>query len=198
MPFDGSDGSALLPIGFGFGGPFAHFFLVSPFNGLAQLQLCGFAVPFTQAAGTPVFFATVPVTFGSVFVGCNPGIVFTPFGTGLVAPIFFPLQIAGPSIFQQGHPVSRMVQSSSMLPVYHTSAMPMRAGVIPRYAIPVTRALPAMGLRGTPAFGTPMMGLPGTRMPTTTVYPMGAPGHPVAVPAHPVVLPVHPVVPVHP
>jgi hypothetical protein len=184
-PFDGSSSSALLPIGFGLGGPFAHFFIVSPFNGFAVLQACGFAVPFTQAAGTPVFFATVPVTFGTAFIGCNPGIVFTPFGTGLGAPIFFPLQIAGPSIFQQGHPVSRLVQSSSMLPVYRTSTLQRQAGVIPRYTIPAPAALRPMGTSATSAMGLPGMHLPGT------VRPVAAPAHPVALPAHPV-LPVHP------
>lgn len=202
MPFDGNDGSALLPIGVGFGGPFSHFFIVSPFNGFAQLQLCGLQVPFIQAGATPVFFATVPVAFGSnFFLGCTPGVVFTPFGFGTVSPIFFPLEIAGPSIFQNGHPVSRMVQSS-MMPVYGRTALPVhRVTSMPGYsALPAYRLtrpiLPAMP-GSMPTMALPTSHLPGIVVYPGTARPLTVPAHSAGLPAHPV-MPVHPVLPVHP
>lgn len=173
-PISGDDGFAFTPVGFG--GPFVHFFAISPFDGFGSLQFCNFNVPLTQAFGAPVFFGTVPATFGfgQSFFGCNPGFLFTPFGIGQTNPFFFPIEIAGPGFFQGGVPRRRFFPPGIAGP----GIFPQRTGAV---SMPVFRtngstmfrapALPGMtvapGIRGT-TFGTgvqavPVMGMPSAR-----------------------------------
>ena len=150
------DGSfAFSPIGLQ-SGPFTHFFFVSPFDGLGLVQFCGLQFPMTQVVGAPVFFVTVPVTLGTVLLGCNPGVVFTPFQAqfGQTTPIFVPIVVAGPSIFNNGGerrrrplmpgmtaPVNQTqslpVNRTQPLPIYRTQPLPSRVN---REPMPVNRA----------------------------------------------------------
>lgn len=158
-------GFAFMPVGRH--GRFEHFFLVSPFDGFALLQLCGFEFPLHHAGGTPIFFVTVPITLGTAFLGCNPGLAFTPFqaGIGILNPIFFPIEIAGPGIFQNGgdhhgrHPLSApaygtRAYGTPAMPVYQTPAMPVyRTPVTPVYqtpAMPIYRTSTGMPVSGSP------------------------------------------------
>jgi len=143
-------------------GRFAHFFLVSPFDGFGLLQLCGFEFPLHRAGTAPVFFVTVPITLGTALLGCNPGLSFTPFqaGIGVLNPIFFPIEIAGPGIFQNGgdhhrrHPLSTTAPaygvraySTPGMPVYQTQAMPIYRTST---GMPIYRTSTGMPVLGSP------------------------------------------------
>jgi hypothetical protein len=184
-PITGDGGFAFLPVGLD-DGPFSHFFLISPFDGFGSVQLCNFSVPLHRAGRSPVFFVTVPATLGTTLLGCNPGLIFTPFAAGLgeLTPIFFPIEIAGPGIFQgnNGH--------------HHRHPMPA-AGMQSPYGAPLYRTAPAMSVyaapRSLPVYrttmptttinGMPVMRMPGTRIPATRMPSSGMPimGKPAAV-----------------
>lgn len=155
-PLAGDGGFAFVPVGDG--GPFTHVFLISPFDGFGDLQLCGGEFPLLRAGFSPVFFVTVPVTFGTVLAGCSPGLFFTPFAPGLgqLNPVFFPFEIAGPGIFQHpGFPHRRHPMITGM-PVYRTapamSAYPNVPVIRGGYTnAPVVRGYPAVpAVRGYP------------------------------------------------
>lgn len=152
------DGFAFVPVSRH--GRFAHFFLISPFDGFALLQLCNIEIPLHRASAAPVFFVTVPATLASEFLGCTPGLAFTPFeaGIGTLTPIFFPLEIAGPGIFQGGgdrhrrHPLSSG-GTTSAYPAYRTTTYP----VYPATALPVYRTTTtAVPLQRVPVNGAPV------------------------------------------
>jgi hypothetical protein len=142
-------GFAPIVIGPGLGGPFMHFFFVSPFQGVALLQLCGFTTPFVQAPGTPVFFVTAPMTLGTLLLGCTPGVAFTPFGISQAAPIFFPLPIAGPN------PIPNNPRRRP-LPISH----------MPVYSAPAPIGIPRVGV---PRVGFPHIGIPHVTVPRVSV-----------------------------
>jgi hypothetical protein len=183
----GFDSFGFLPIGVvpGVNSPFMHFFFVSPFEGVGLVQLCGFTAPLVQAGATPVFFVTVPVTLGSVLLGCTPGIAFTPFGFAQVTPIFFPLQIAGPNIFQ--NPTRRRIQngvqgpvSRSGVPVHRMPVMPVnRMPVMPVNRMPVmpVNRMPVMPVNRTPVMPVNRTMIPIYRMPQTVGVPRAVMPH---------------------
>lgn len=163
---------------------FIHFFLFAPFDGVGLLQLCGFDVPFLRAGGAPVFFVTVPVTLGTALLGCEPEVEFTPFGIGQVEPIFFPLEIAGPSFFQNNdtHHRRRPLNALSTpafgtygSPAYRTTTMP----AYPTTTMPVYRtpAVPVYGTSAMPLYRAPGINVP--RNPGTAKAPPAAAGPPV-------------------
>lgn len=157
VPLSGDGGFAFAPVGAG--GPFMHFFFVSPFDGFSTLQLCNFSVPLTHAGGSPVFFVTVPATLGTLLLGCNSGFVFTPFGIAQAAPIFFPIGIAGPGFFENGGHNRRIP-----LPAEPTTVQDnrVRMPVYPQQTMPVYRsgATPGNPARTMPVYRVPVMGLP--------------------------------------
>jgi hypothetical protein len=161
-----------LPIGIvpGTNGPFMHFFFVSPFSGIALLQLCGFAAPLTQVPGTPVFFVTTPLTLGTVLLGCTPAIAFTPFGLGNVTPIFFPIEIAGPGIFQTP------TQPRGMAPVPGAPRVVPPGLGVPRIGVPPI-GVPRVGVPrvGVPPIGVPPVGVPRAGVPRSGVPRVGVP-----------------------
>ena len=174
---------AFMPVGRH--GRFAHFFLVSPFDGFGLLQLCGFEFPMHRAGGTPVFFVTVPITLGTALLGCNPGLAFTPFqaGIGVLNPIFFPIEIAGPGIFQNGggdhhrrHPLSGIrAYRTPAMPVYQTQAMPVyRAST----GMPIYRTSTGMPVLGSPvrAAAPPRAG---SALPTVSIPQPSIPHQPI-------------------
>lgn len=149
LPSD-DDGFAFLPAA-AQNAPFTHFFLVSPFDGFGLVQLCGLQFPMTRVTGTPVFFVTVPVTLGTVLLGCTPGVVFTPFqaGIGELNPIFFPIEAAGPRFFGGvGHQHGRrhpLTPGMTSMPAYRTAP-----------ALPVYRPVPAVPVYRAPPMPMPM------------------------------------------
>jgi hypothetical protein len=169
VPVSDTASFGFLPIGIAPGedGPFMHFFFVSPFDGAALLQLCGFATPLAQVPGTPVFFITTPLTLGTALLGCTPGIALTPFGFAQSEPVFFPLEIAGPNVFQP--PGRRRIMSASGYapesPVYR--APPAMPGVPPA-------GMPSIAV---PRIGVPRVVMPRTGMPRAVMPPVSIP-HP--------------------
>jgi hypothetical protein len=179
-PISGDGGFAFVPVGFG--GPFQHFFLISPFDGFGQVQFCnGFQFPLLRAGLGPVFFGTVPIGFGTPFLGCNPGLVFTPFqaGLGQLNSLFFPIEIAGPGIFQHGFPGRRrplifgpaagIAAPPGVLTAPGGIAAPGVIRTVPTMSVfrstgaivPVT-GVPVTGIQGLPINRAPI--LPGTRV----------------------------------
>ena len=189
LPLAGDDGFAFLPVGLQ--GPFTHFLLVSPFDGFGFVQFCNFEFPLARANGTPVFFVTVPVTLGTALLGCNPGLVFTPFqaGIGQLNPVFFPIEIAGPGFFD--HPARRHpLAPTTAMPVYR-SAMPVYRSAMPVYRtniMPVYRSTSTM-----PAYRTQTM--PIYRAPVSAPAPARAAAPHAASPTHPAVSVPHPYIP---
>lgn len=179
LPVGDDDGFAFLPVGLQTG-PFAHFFLVSPFDGFGFVQFCGFGFPMTRVVGTPVFFVTVPATFGTALLGCNPGVLFTPFqsGIGELNPIFFPIEIAGPGFFQNPNRRRRpLISGPTMMPVYRT--VPTTPVYRTAPVMPVNRTAPSMPVYRTQPMPVtpvraPVMGVPrapAPRMPAPRVVP---------------------------
>jgi len=172
----------------GLHGRFSHFFLISPFDGVGLLQLCGFEIPLHRATGTPVFFVTVPLTLGTALLNCNPGLAFTPFqaGIGVLNPIFFPIAIAGPGFFEHG-PIHRrrpLTGFAPAMPTYRTTTMPIyRTTTMPIYrttTVPIYRTTTTMPIYRT----TTMPNFPmtmGPAMPVRASAPMPAAG--ASVPA---------------
>lgn len=144
---------AFVPVGMH--GRFSHFFLISPFDGFGVLQFCNFTIPLHRAGAAPVFFVTVPFTLGTALLGCNPRLAFTPFqaGIGVLNPIFFQIEIAGPGIFQGGggdhHRRHPLIGGTPATPVYRTTTVPIFRTTI-----------------GAPVFGAPVRG---AALPTVSV-----------------------------
>lgn len=176
------DQFAFVPVGRH--GHFAHFFLVSPFDGFGLLQLCGFEFPLHRASGTPVFFVTVPVTLGTALLGCNPGLAFTPFqaGIGVLNPIFFPIEIAGPGIFENGGDHHRRHPLSASTPAYGvTRAMPI---YLTPTVTPIYRTSTGMPVLGSPvrAAAPPHAG---SALPTVSIPQPSIPHPPIPQPPIP-------------
>lgn len=172
IPMGADGGFAFVPVGLH--SRFSHFFLISPFDGVGLLQLCGFEIPLHHAPGTPVFFVTVPLTLGTALLNCNPGLAFTPFQAGIVGlnPIFFPIAIAGPGFFEHG-PIHRrrpLTGITSTMPAYRASIMPIyrTAPTMPIYR---TTTMP----RTMPIFPMTL----GPAIPVRPSAPMPAAGAPV-------------------
>lgn len=194
----GGDGSfAFVPVGLH--SRFSHFFLISPFDGVGLLQLCGFEIPLHRATGTPVFFVTVPLTLGTVLLNCNPGLAFTPFqaGIGVLSPIFFPIEIAGPGFFEHG-PIHRRrpLTGITPMPIYRTTTTPMyrTTPTMPIYrstGTPIYRAMPTMPIYRTttpPIYRTttvpnfPMTSRPAIPLRASAPLPAGASMPAVSIP----------------
>jgi hypothetical protein len=208
-------GFAFFPAGgthFAQGNDFMHFFFLSPFNGIPTLQLCGFSqLGFIHVAFTPVFFTTVPLTFGdgfSPFIGCNAGVFFTPFTpfNGIntvflpVTPIP-PIGIAGPQV-TPNIPITQGVQRT-MQPgiVRYGMPLPVTGGTMPSATTaigsprtitpiyPAIRNYPAPMTApqiGVPRSALPVMRMPMPAMPASRPIPHApAAPPPVAIP-HPI------------
>jgi hypothetical protein len=163
-PFNGFE---FVPVGGPtfFPGGFMHFFFVAPFEGFAELQLCGLGTfPFQQQPFSPVFFTTVlvPVTPINAFLNCQVSALFTPFGGFETVLVPLPVSIG---FFSHGHhlivnpatpaltygtpsmrstmPVYRMPEPSRRMP--GETVAPGVMNVTPRTVMPIYRAVPLPG-----------------------------------------------------